>query len=735
MPSLDRTIQVSAAAASIAVAVGAAAALRTDHLVAGVLLVAALAWAAVPPTVDALIDRRRSDANATDHRLAGFTSIVRVGDEPAEVARTGIVLSAAAGPTIVATTRRDDLTEVLSALGVPICVASDMESAVRDAAALVETPAALVLSASAFPRADACRRAAALLDDRVGWVVGLSQPFNDDGYAPEGRELLGAAERARARRIGLDLWEREAVIVRTDLLRADPLEPRRPWGAFLRRQQRAGFVGAEHPAPLTRRASPVGAESYWSATIARKRGTAADLGDALRTTRGLPRLTAAALLMRELHAYPLLVWLAAPVLIHATGAFPFRWPPGTFSAAVGTAAVLRYVAARRAAGVPLRPASDALAVAYDTPGSLLALSAAVTRTVRPTRVRIPDRPLVWFELLLTLLLALPLVGRTHQSPTSAVAGALVLFAIVWVLAMRALLQRLWERAAYRFVVDLPVSVNGIAATAVDASPSGMGVVGDLAHVPLGERVELTITLPDDSPLAVTGTVIDRRHRDGREVVGLAVDMRSEDQIRWLPELFRQAASVAPQHTAPELRVAPSRAVRLVRAGERALLALVGGAAVFAIGALLLVLVGYRPLVVRSESMVPTLRIGDLVIVQDVSAHALQVDDIVTFPDPEGRGDTVTHRVRAITQDGYILHFETQGDANESSEYWSAAADEVLGRYTWRIPAIGRALVALSQPTTRFVLGSLAVAALAATAFDALVLRRRTPSASAATQAR
>src|SRR5690606_12358777 len=169
--------------------------------------------------------------------------------------------------------------------------------------------------------------------------------------------------------------------------------------------------------------------------------------------------------------------------------------------AVGTAAVLRYVAARRAAGVPLRPASDALAVAYDTPGSLLALSAAVTRTVRPTRVRIPDRPLVWFELLLTLLLALPLVGRTHQSPTSAVAGALVLFAIVWVLAMRALLQRRWERASFRFVVDLPMSVNGIAATAVDAPPSGMGVVGDRAHVLLGERVELTITLPDDSRLA------------------------------------------------------------------------------------------------------------------------------------------------------------------------------------------------------------------------------------------
>lgn len=66
-------------------------------------------------------------------------------------------------------------------------------------------------------------------------------------------------------------------------------------------------------------------------------------------------------------------------------------------------------------------------------------------------------------------------------------------------------------------------------------------------------------------------------------------------------------------------------------------------------------------VVVSPSMVPTLKIGDLVIAEPYPYSGIKVGDVIIYvpPDPEGgcSGLTIVHRVVAITSQGLI----TQGD--------------------------------------------------------------------------
>jgi signal peptidase I len=123
-------------------------------------------------------------------------------------------------------------------------------------------------------------------------------------------------------------------------------------------------------------------------------------------------------------------------------------------------------------------------------------------------------------------------------------------------------------------------------------------------------------------------------------------------------------------------------------------------------AVMLPLVGLRPLVVRSGSMAPALETGDAIVVRSVHPADVAVGDIVTFDDPSGGSHSVTHRVRRVTPRGMSYAFVTQGDANNAAEHWDAAADGKIGRMTLRLPQLGVLLGAIGSPVGRLVLAIL-----------------------------
>lgn len=99
------------------------------------------------------------------------------------------------------------------------------------------------------------------------------------------------------------------------------------------------------------------------------------------------------------------------------------------------------------------------------------------------------------------------------------------------------------------------------------------------------------------------------------------------------------------------------------------------------------LFGYRTLTVLSGSMEPTLHVGDVVLVDQVSPTAVRVGDIVTFRDPEDPTRLITHRVREIHVSGPNVEFVTKGDANTSVEHWKINHDGTVGRvvtHIWRL---------------------------------------------------
>jgi signal peptidase I len=139
--------------------------------------------------------------------------------------------------------------------------------------------------------------------------------------------------------------------------------------------------------------------------------------------------------------------------------------------------------------------------------------------------------------------------------------------------------------------------------------------------------------------------------------------------------------------------------RLHRARHGA--ALLGWVAVAFVGALLLtvagsLLAGDRAVVVLSGSMEPVFSPGDLLVERTLEPSEVEIGQIVTFREP-GTDRSITHRVRRIEARGSNLVFTTKGDADNSVQRWSIAADGELGQPIWTIPAIGHLAMLAKTP--------------------------------------
>lgn len=122
--------------------------------------------------------------------------------------------------------------------------------------------------------------------------------------------------------------------------------------------------------------------------------------------------------------------------------------------------------------------------------------------------------------------------------------------------------------------------------------------------------------------------------------------------------------------------------------------------------------GHRVLVVRSDSMNPSLSTGDLIVTRVMNPAHLRPGDVVTFRDPTRDQALVTHRVRAVDADAAFFEVETRGDANGASEHWRIDSDGTVGALWFSIPAAGTLFLGISPALARSALLWLAVLTLA-----------------------
>lgn len=110
--------------------------------------------------------------------------------------------------------------------------------------------------------------------------------------------------------------------------------------------------------------------------------------------------------------------------------------------------------------------------------------------------------------------------------------------------------------------------------------------------------------------------------------------------------------------------------------------------------------GYYVFRVSSDSMEPTLTVGDVILVHRVDAEDIQKNDIITYKSKDGSmyGRDVTHRVvtEPFEKNG-TYYYQTQGDADGAPLDKVITYDQVRGEFVRKLSLIGKVYGVISTP--------------------------------------
>ncbi len=103
--------------------------------------------------------------------------------------------------------------------------------------------------------------------------------------------------------------------------------------------------------------------------------------------------------------------------------------------------------------------------------------------------------------------------------------------------------------------------------------------------------------------------------------------------------------------------------------------------------------------ITSESMMPRLHAGDVVIAVSQGDAPIAEGTIVVFEDPV-KGDLVTHRIVGVNPDGTYV---TKGDANGINDVTPVPLANIRGVGRWVVPYVGLLRVWLAQGQWLFLI--------------------------------
>ena len=103
------------------------------------------------------------------------------------------------------------------------------------------------------------------------------------------------------------------------------------------------------------------------------------------------------------------------------------------------------------------------------------------------------------------------------------------------------------------------------------------------------------------------------------------------------------------------------------------------------------------MVVSSGSMIPTLNVGDIILVRGADPSTITVGTIIIFHSPYDYSMPIVHRVMAISNDGGSIYFQTKGDNNPGPDGWSVPGQNLMGVYVAKLPYVGLISLELRGP--------------------------------------
>lgn len=112
------------------------------------------------------------------------------------------------------------------------------------------------------------------------------------------------------------------------------------------------------------------------------------------------------------------------------------------------------------------------------------------------------------------------------------------------------------------------------------------------------------------------------------------------------------------------------------------------------------IMGFRPFVVLSTSMEPTIMMNDMIISKEVNEDDLAIGDIITFRvyiEEVGGVTYVTHYIGDIIEIGDTTIYKTHGEGREDEQdIWRDSESHIIqitiedieGEYLFRVPYVG-----------------------------------------------
>ncbi len=104
-------------------------------------------------------------------------------------------------------------------------------------------------------------------------------------------------------------------------------------------------------------------------------------------------------------------------------------------------------------------------------------------------------------------------------------------------------------------------------------------------------------------------------------------------------------------------------------------------------------------IVISDSMVPAIQAGDVVVLESVQPQEIAVGDVIAFKPPvKTVAETLVHRVTRVNfgEEGALMYV-TKGDANQLEDSFKVEYDDVVGRVLFKVPYMGQAFFLFTNP--------------------------------------
>ncbi len=109
--------------------------------------------------------------------------------------------------------------------------------------------------------------------------------------------------------------------------------------------------------------------------------------------------------------------------------------------------------------------------------------------------------------------------------------------------------------------------------------------------------------------------------------------------------------------------------------------------------------GFTPLAVQSDSMSPTFEAGDLIVIQACDPSTLEEGDVITFHTiVDNKYALNTHRIDSIAEAAGARSYTTKGDNNAVTDTHIISDVDIVGKYVFRLPGVGRVMDFLSSST-------------------------------------